>query len=360
MKKIAIIAFGALALTACNSGYNINGTTGSALEGQTAYLVDVNTNEPVDSCIVKDSAFVFKGELAEPEVMRVQIERTSGAVLVEPNSRITIDLATRPAVVSDNGGINDKSTEISKNINEKGTALESAYRENIAKVQSGEMSVEEFEVFRTGIVEELNNAYKEGIVSNKDNILGAYLLAMYSKALYQDLASLDSVMQIVKYSGKMAPIQKWRANLEKKEATKAGKMFVDFKGLTVDGNQTALSEYVGKGKYVVADFWASWCGPCRGEIPNLKAISKEYDSDKLIVLGINVWDQEQKFKEALTSEGIDYPQIYVPQKGGDNATELYGIQGIPQIMLFGPDGTIIKRDLRGAAIKEAIEEAMNK
>ena len=124
--------------------------------------------------------------------------------------------------------------------------------------------------------------------------------------------------------------------------------------------ETFENEVLKSDKTVLLDFWASWCGPCRGEIPNLKAISKAYDSDKLIVLGINVWDQEQKFKESLTSEGIDYPQIFVPQNGGDNATELYGIQGIPQIMLFSPDGTILKRDLRGAAIREAIEEAMNK
>lgn len=360
MKKIAIFAFGAFALAACNSGYNINGTTGSNLEGKTAYLVNTNTNEPVDSCIVKDSTFVFQGELAEPEVMRVQIERTSGAVLVEPQSKITIDLTTRPAVVNDNGGVNDKSTEINKALNEKGSTLEAAYRENIMKVQNGEMTVEDFEVFRNKIVDELNGAYKESIVANKDNILGAYLLAMYSKSLYNDLASLDSVMQIVKYSGKMKPIQTLHANLEKKEATKAGKMFVDFKGQNVDGGVSALSDYVGKGRYVVADFWASWCGPCRAEIPNLKAISKEYDSEKVLVLGINVWDQEQKFKEALVNEGIDYPQIYVPQNGEYNVTELYGIQGIPQIMLFGPDGTIIKRDLRGEGIKKAIEEAMSK
>ena len=360
MKKIAIFAFGALALTACNNGYNINGTTSGTQEGKTAYLININTNEPIDSCIVKDSAFVFKGELAEPEVLRVQIERTSGALLVEPNSKITIDLKNRPAIVNDNGGLNDKSTELQNSINEKGATLEAAYKENMAKVQSGEMTPEDFEAFRTNIVNELYGAYKEGIISNKDNILGAYMLAMYSKALYQDLASLDSVMQIVKYSGKMAPVQDWRANLEKKEATKAGKMFVDFKGQNIDGGVSALSDYVGKGKYVVADFWASWCGPCRAEIPNLKAISKEYSSDKLIVLGINVWDQEQKFKEALANEGIDYPQIYVPQNGEYNATELYGIQGIPQIILFGPDGTIIKRDLRGDGIKKAIEEAMNK
>ena len=73
---------------------------------------------------------------------------------------------------------------------------------------------------------------------------------------------------------------------------------------------------------------------------------------------MNVWDEEEKFKAALTEEGITYPQIYIPRDNKDNATELYGIQGIPQIILFGPDGIIIKRDLRGQTMKDLVEEKM--
>ena len=149
-----------------------------------------------------------------------------------------------------------------------------------------------------------------------------------------------------------------REDLIKAEATSAGKMFVDFQGYAIDGKLSRLSDYVGKGKYVLVDFWASWCGPCKGEIPNLIELQNKFGGDKFMVLGVNVWDDETAFKAALEEEGITYPQIVVPQNNKDNATELYGIKGIPQIILFAPDGTIVKRDLRGQAMKDLVEEKM--
>ena len=145
-----------------------------------------------------------------------------------------------------------------------------------------------------------------------------------------------------------------RTFLELAENTKEGKMYVDFSGFDLEGNASKLSDYVGKGKYVLADFWASWCGPCKMEIPNLIELHKQFAGEKFIVLGVNVWDQEDKFKAALEEEGIEYPQIYIPRDNKDNATELYSIRGIPQIMLFGPDGTIVKRDLRGQEMKDFV------
>ena len=147
-----------------------------------------------------------------------------------------------------------------------------------------------------------------------------------------------------------------RENYLNAAATQAGNMFVDFSGLTVDGKPLRLSDYVGKGKYVLVDFWASWCAPCKGEIPNLIELQNKFGGEKFTVLGVNVWDEEDKFKAALTEEGITYPQIYIPRDNKDNATYLYGIQGIPQIILFGPDGTIIKRDLRGQSMKDFVAE----
>jgi thiol-disulfide isomerase/thioredoxin len=119
-----------------------------------------------------------------------------------------------------------------------------------------------------------------------------------------------------------------------------------------------LSDYVGKGKYVLVDFWASWCGPCKAEIPSLVALQNKFGGDKFTVIGVNVWDEEDKFKASLTAEGINYPQIFIPRDNKDDATALYGIRGIPQIILFGPDGVIVQRDLRGEAMKKLIEEKM--
>lgn len=360
MKKITLIALGALALTACNNSYKISGTTAGDKEGTMAYLVNTNTNEAIDSCVVADSAFAFAGELAEPEILRVQIGRASGSVLVEPTSQISIDFTQSPAKVADNGGINDKSLELNEVVKAKYNELREAYSEMLQKAHRGEIPVEEAYAYADKATVEINNLYNEYITANKDNILGAYIMSMAARSTYTDYATLDSAMNAVKYASKIASLNRLRENLEKKEKTKEGNMFVDFKGLSVDGNESSLSDYVGKGKFVIADFWASWCGPCRGEIPNLIAVNKEFGGDNFVVLGINVWDQEQKFKESLKNEGIDYPQIYVPANSETSPTDLYGIDGIPQIMLFGPDGTIIKRNLRGEGIRNAVVEAMGK
>ena len=133
-------------------------------------------------------------------------------------------------------------------------------------------------------------------------------------------------------------------------ATAEGKMFTDFE---IDG--VKFSDFIGKGKYVLVDFWASWCKPCRGEIPNIKAVYEKYGGDKFDVLSVAVWDEPANTVVAAEQEGIAWNQIINAQKV---PTTLYGISGIPQIMLFGPDGTIVKRDLRGAEIEKAVKEAL--
>ena len=139
---------------------------------------------------------------------------------------------------------------------------------------------------------------------------------------------------------------------EKKAETGEGKMFTDFEA-TYEGKVQKLSDYVGKGNYVLADFWASWCGPCREENPNMIAAYNKYKAKGLVVLGVATWDEPDDTKKAIDELKIPYPQIMNAQRAGSDA---YGIEGIPQIILFGPDGTIIARDLRGEAIEEKLAE----
>lgn len=144
--------------------------------------------------------------------------------------------------------------------------------------------------------------------------------------------------------------QEWLIQLD----TAEGKMFKDFEA-EYEGKVTKLSDYVGKGKYVLVDFWASWCGPCRAEIPNLIKVYNKYKGDKFEVLGVATWDKPEDTQKAIEQMTIPYPQIMNAQKAGSDA---YGITGIPQIILFGPDGTIVKRNLRGAGIENTVAEVL--
>ena len=129
-------------------------------------------------------------------------------------------------------------------------------------------------------------------------------------------------------------------------------MFKDF-AVEYDGKTNCLSDYVGRGRYLLADFWASWCGPCRQEIPNLIALYEKYKDKEFLVLGVAVQDNPEASLKAISEMQIPYPQILNTQK---IATDLYGIDAIPEIILFAPDGTIIARGLRGEVLEKKLTE----
>ena len=133
-----------------------------------------------------------------------------------------------------------------------------------------------------------------------------------------------------------------------------GSKFIDFT-VKYDGKEQKLSDYVGNGKYMLVDFWASWCQPCRGEIPGLIKIYNKYKGENFGVLGVALNDKPESSKKLIETMGIPYPQIL---NAGNQVAYLYNIKGIPEIMLFDPSGKLIARGLRGPYIEIAVRKAL--
>lgn len=136
-----------------------------------------------------------------------------------------------------------------------------------------------------------------------------------------------------------------------------GEQAPDWSAKAYDGSAIKLSDF--RGKYVLIDFWATWCGPCKAEIPNLKEVYNDFAGEKFEMIALSL-DKDIGLPKAFHEQN---PAAYVcGYLGHWNKTETtardYGVTGIPSIWLIGPDGKIVARDLRGRALREAVRKAV--
>lgn len=338
--RIIIPAAVALLLASCakneNTDYTVTVNVPSAENGSMAYLVDYDSSDKIDSTIVENGTALFKGKIAKAVMAQVVCDGSrAGTIVLEPG-QIVLDSETRAVSGS-------PLNESLAGFNKAEKALMEEYRQ-LPDDSVGMARAKEISDRHTAMSDSL-------IAANNDNALGYYT---FLQSAYEcNLPQLDSILALYPAFSEGKRIAKLRTSLVKKQETQPGNMFKDFE-VTYDGKTSRLSDYVGKGKYTLVDFWASWCGPCRREIPGIKELLAA-NSDKLNVLGVAVWDKVADTEKAIKDLDITWPVILDAQQ---IPTDIYGISGIPCIMLIAPDGTIVSRDKQGADLKADVEKAL--
>jgi thiol-disulfide isomerase/thioredoxin len=247
----------------------------------------------------------------------------------------------------------------------------SQYRTRPQRIRSDSvMTEEEKEAALENFYDKFFAEYKDhnltALTENTDNAIALYALQNL-RGEFED-AELDSLLNLLTPAMKEHEyVQSMLKALQARINTAEGKPFVDFTVNTVVGMTRSIpaqpkyaevkfSDYVGKGKYILVDFWAPWCGPCKREIPNLKAVYDKYAGKNFDILSIAVWERQpvQVTIETAAELGMNWLHI---NNAGSVPTDIYGIEGIPHLMLIGPDGTILKRGFHGAeGINAAVEE----
>lgn len=380
---ILMVALSALMLASCSKSnpnrFAIEGTCGGGIP-DTAYFVHLvdplgqRQMELFDTIYVKDNKFHWEIDtISSPHFIFLQAIFKDGTVchamvdfLLIPGNTAKIEVNNGYYTI-DGEGIYGQWGDLDKQITEKAMALKDL-RSKLQACESQEQFNQMYPEYMSAAQEYQAFPYNFAR-NNPDRAEG--VLAFLLKGQYPLKDSLDIFPENA-LNGVLKPLvdfwvktetERSNAKSEREakakvaaEATAEGKMFTDFEA-EYDGKVQKLSDYVGKGKYVLVDFWASWCGPCRGEIPNLKDVYNKYKGAKFDVVGVASWDEPDDTKQAIAEEGVAYPQIINAQNAG---TDAYGIMGIPEIILFAPDGTIVARGLRGSEIELAVKKALGK
>ena len=347
MKKSIFSAIALLALAACTSqNYKVTLNLPEDKDCSMAYLTNYDTGDTIDSVKPDGKTIVFEGKIDRPTLGRIVIKEGGKITFIIEDGEITINTTPKREVVG--GTLNTLAANMLYAPEEKlDEEIEAAMSDTTLTQQQ---QLEIYTKYQAEVRALYNNVYND----NRDNCLG--LLAFINLAYDFDKAQLDSILaDAPKNITTSTRVKKIIEGALNKEKTAEGKMFTDFAITAPDGVVSRLSDWVGHGDVVLVDFWASWCGPCIHETATIKEIYNKYNGKGLQVLGVAVWDEPENTGKAIIKHDLPWPQIIGAQT---IPTDIYGIIGIPHIIIFDGNGVILSRGLMDEELVKKVDEIM--
>ena len=312
--------------SAVAANYNVEINLTAAENGTKAYITDYDTGEKLDSTVVENNKAVFAGSIDTPVMARVIVDgQRASQLILEPGT-----------IVCELKGFATGSP-LNNRMNEALRSMNSLVEEYNALPETPESEIRAKEIIAE------YDAMPEAIMKqNLDNPIGYFFFLQ--QAFEYDLAQLQDALKTYPQWADMAKVKGLEVSLKTEAETSAGHPYKDF-AIEYEGVTKKLSDYVAKnGNYTLVDFWASWCGPCMKELATIKSLYEKYNGKGLDVVGVAVWDEPANSLATIAARNLPWNQIINAQT---IPTDLYGISGIPCILLIDPNGMIVSRGKQG-------------
>ena len=259
-----------------------------------------------------------------------------------------------------------KLQELLLSVNRMNMSIESKFQvlDSLNKANAGDSVLTPATTDKDAAIMQLNDYLKKFLHENGNATLGVLALSWASRSFSP--GEMDSAMKDLKtkFPGNavLADVEKNSKAQQQQPAQSAagtswvGKTAPDFSLPDKDGKEVSISSF--KGKYLLVDFWASWCGPCRMENPNVVAAYGEYKAKNFAILGVSLDKEKEPWIKAVEHDKLDWTQVSDLKYWNSKAVEVFGFQGIPYNILIDPDGKVIAEELRGPELVAKLKQLL--
>jgi peroxiredoxin len=376
MKKIIFIATAVGLSVACqpkkHGAFVVSGTVQNA-PGKKLLLIEVPFTSPqavvLDSTELKGKGtFTLRGRANEEGIYRLAIENGPDVILVNDNNTIhvNIDVNDYRNYKVENSPASESLHGLFESYRKDDSTLYSTFKQiDSLQAQPGnDSAVALLHTKRDNQLASINNLIKDFVSNSNSPAASFYALGLGSRTMKQEeLKTLAdaSAKRFPEHSGlakikSMLAVKAPSANNASNNYALLDKAAPDLTMTDVNGKQISISNF--RGKYLLVDFWASWCSPCRQENPNVVAAYNRFKDKNFTILGVSLDQDKAAWQQAITKDGLGWNHMSDLKQWESQAVKAYGFEGIPFNVLIDPQGKIIASGLRGEELQNKLAEVL--